>query len=453
MLRTSLSTLVRRLRAEDGVVIPVTMAVLGIGLLLVAVAASSANFSNDSSNRDRRVKRALQAADAGLAAATYRMNKLDVTRTALPCVASVNGTLTLVNYGVVAGQEWCPAVTEDLGGGASYSYRVSKAVTVTGAQVSLQRTVVSTGTVGGVSRRVATTASALSGTPLFGSNNGMISLDSLALPNSSLVKGNVRSNGNISLTNSAQVQGAATAGPGRTVTLSNNSVVTGSRSAADEPIILSPVNQGNAATVNDNGGICVTDPCTNPSRVSWDPSTRRLSLTNNATVTLGGSVYSFCQVDLRQSSQLIIPPKAAGSSVRIYIDSPENCGGSGGGFTKEQSSTIWNQNTDPTALQLYLVGSDSIATTVSLQNNSTSLATVPIVVYAPRSTVTITNNANFMGGIAAKSIQAQNNTSINLTYASSVGGLISSVFPLYRKYGYRECRSTAPAGSAPDAYC
>src|SRR4029078_10707706 len=113
---------------------------------------------------------------------------------------------------------------------------------------------------------------------------------------------------------------------------------------------LQPVDQGNAPTVNDNGrignppGVASADTCTSCANIDWNPATRVLNLRNNATLTLGGNVYSLCRLDLDNSSQLKIAARPLGTSVRIYIDSPENCGGANGmgSVSVRNDSTIVN---------------------------------------------------------------------------------------------------------------
>ena len=108
------------------------------------------------------------------------------------------------------------------------------------------------------------------------------------------INGGVGSNGNITLRNSSEVCGAATPGPGNTLTLQNNATVCPGypTSPATTSFALAPVDQQNAPTQNDNSRICAADTCTGS--VAWNPSTRTLDLTNYATITLSGNVYSFC---------------------------------------------------------------------------------------------------------------------------------------------------------------
>ena len=65
-----------RLREEHGMALVVALLVMMITLLLAGVAVTVAVHTNSFANRDTGGKTALQAADAGLHVATYRLNVL-----------------------------------------------------------------------------------------------------------------------------------------------------------------------------------------------------------------------------------------------------------------------------------------------------------------------------------------------------------------------------------------
>ncbi len=464
---------------EAGMALPIVIILLAVAIVLMGVAVAQSGIATSGANQDRRVKRAIQAADAGLDAAVYRMNKFDVTRAAAPCVSPVGAVLALVPYTILGGEQWCPPVSENLGGGASYTYWV-QTLCVPATLVTcpnppdgiFKRTVVSQGTVDGVTRRVAMKVQADTGSPLF-QNAGLVSLLDLPMANSSAVYGNVKSNGNISLSNSATIcsdpsgaaPGNATPGPGRTVTTVNSSTVCGSRNPSSDPVTLSPVDQGTSALVNDNWRICnptglgaptgglLGDSCTPKTNwYSWNLAARTLSITNSGWVTLGGNLYSFCRLTMSNNSTLKITPKTAGA-VRIFIDKPESCGGTGGAVVDLANGVQVETppGAAPTQLQIYVAGSSTIATQINLGNNPS--VQTPVVVYAPNSTVNLANNVKIKGAIAAKQVTFANNTA--LTWTSDVDDLkANTLFPLFqRSDDYRECSPTIPAGTAPATQC
>src|SRR5205807_180831 len=244
-----------------------------------------------------------------------------------------------------------------------------------------------------------------------------ITLSDLNMPNSTRIDGNVGSNGNISLSNSGTICGNATYGPGKSFTTANSgSLCPGySAGAASLPFVLNPVDQGNAATVNDNGRIGVTGPdvLVPSAQTSWNAASRTLSLKNSATLTLTGNVYSFCELDINNNAQLIIGTRAPSAPpLKIYIDAPENCPGvsGAGSVTLRNGASISNLNVDPTTLQLYVVGSSQTATSVDFQNNFQEQ--IPMIIYAPQSSVSLENHTTIVGAIAAKTVSLQNNTGI-----------------------------------------
>ena len=146
------------------------------------------------------------------------------------------------------------------------------------------------------------------------------------------------SNGDIAITNNGRVCGNATPGPGESVSITNNgSMCTpSSTSPAAVPFNFPPVDQGSAATVNDNARITGAksgtgsprDTCSGCGNISWNAATRVLQVANNATLTLTGDVYSFCSLTVQNNATLRIAPRT--TPLRIYIDSPESCGGGAG---------------------------------------------------------------------------------------------------------------------------
>ena len=405
--------------------------------------------------RDRNAKRAFQAAAAGVQTANYRITLLQPGLQ--QCVIKDPSTGDL-SVGPVQADGWCAPQTENLDDGAAYSQQVSAGtLVVANGQQLMQREIVSTGLVNGVKRRVDVTTSAATTAPLFPGGYAAVSLASVSYGSTVTINGNLGSNGDIDLSNQATVCGNATPGPGDQVTTANQGHVCAGYSTqpATQPFTLDPVDQGSAPTQNSNARITSAiagtgggDSCTTCGKVGWDPNTRMLSLTNNATLTLGGNTYSLCRLALKNSAQLKV---AVNATVRIYIDSPEHCGGTAGmgSVLLENSSGILNLNSDPTTLQLYMVGSPSIATTLDLSNSFSS--TMLMSIYAPYSTVDLANSVNITGAIAAMSVPIQNSSSV--TYDSRVGSITGGGIPVYRSTRkWIECTSM-PTSTPVDSGC
>jgi type II secretory pathway pseudopilin PulG len=436
---------------ERGIALPLALAVLAVVTVLALAAAAAAVTGSHQSFRDRNAKRAFQAAAAGVQTANYRTTLLQPGLQ--QCVIKDPSTGNL-SVGPVQADGWCAPQTESLDDGAAYTQQVSAGtLVVANGQQLVQREIVSTGLVNGVKRRVDVRTGAATTAQLFPVGYAAVSLGSVSYGNTVTVNGNLGSNGDIDLSNQATICGNATPGPGDQVTTANQASVCGGYSTqpATQPFTLDPVDQGQAPTQNSDAritsalaGTAAGDSCTTCGNVGWDPDTRVLSLSNNATLTLGGNTYSFCRLDLQNSAQLKI---AVNATVRIYIDSPEHCGGTAGmgSVSLQNSSGILNLNSDPTTLQLYMVGSPSIPTTLDFANSFAS--TMLIAIYAPYSTVFLRNSVSITGAVAAASVPIQNSSSI--TYDPRVGNIVGGGIPVYRSTRkWVECSSTPPDTAA-----
>ena len=442
---------------ERGIAIPVALAVLFLVWGLALVSLREALGAQHQTQRDRDVKRALQAAGAGVDAMLYRFNLIQPG--SLQCITLTAGTLSVTALG---SDGWCPAQSEDLGDGVTYTARVSPAISIRpNGQALVQREVVSTGAANGIQRRVFERITAATGEPVFPGGYAGVSLTALSVGNNVDISGGLGTNGNILLKNFAHVCGDTTPGPGKALTIQNNAGVCPgySVSPAATPFNLQPVDQGNAPTVNDNlrignpPGPASLDTCTSCGSIDWNPATRVLKLNNNATLTLGGNVYSLCRLELNNSAQLKIAARAPGTAVRIYVDSPESCGGGNGmgSVSVRNDSAIVNMNADPTTLQLYVVGSSTINTTVDFSNGVSLATSMVMAVYAPYSTVTLNNNVSLTGAIAARSLVLQNHAS--LIYSDRIADITTgSMLRLYRSAEYRECGGDQET-SAIDSGC
>jgi Tfp pilus assembly protein PilX len=197
----------RTLAAERGIALPIALSVLFIVAGLAAVAARAAINANHSSYRDSNVKRAIQAANAGVKAAVYQLNLMQPLPSECVLRATSGGTLSVAK----ATTTWCPSQTEDLGGNASYTFLVSQSTPLaynSNGQVITERSIVSTGTVNGFPRRVLVRVTAPGGDPLFPKNYAAVSMNSITWGNTVTVNGYLGSNGNITLQQSAKVRPA-----------------------------------------------------------------------------------------------------------------------------------------------------------------------------------------------------------------------------------------------------
>ncbi len=443
-----------RLSRDDGFAVVMTVVVLLVGLLLSTALVMQAVATQDVVRRDGASKRAIQAARAGSNSAAWLMSALAKTTDSgdpgKVCATNAGGS---VSYSGVAADGWCPPVTQQLGAGESVTYRVSAPFQSAPSQTS--RDVVAVGTApaaygAGVTRRVRQRITS-SGPPDVFSQYAVVSLDDLYLSNSAQIAtqqvgGNARSNGNIVMSNSAEIWGDGTPGPGKTVTTSNSATVHGSTTPAPTPISLpTPVPPALPA---DNGNIdayfaanCAWGKpgC---SFSTW--SNRVLNVTMSDSITLTGNTFVLCQLQMSNSGKLVFKPAIATQPVRIYIDKPSSCGGITDSLLLSNNTDLSTTSTYP--LQIYIVGATS-PTRVMLSNASSAAWTV----YAPQSTVSLSNSVKVVGGIAAKSIQFSNSAEVDTPPAGS-GGLQIGGPSTYARGDFVECTSTAPS-SDPAGGC
>jgi len=164
------------LRSERGFAVPVALAILLVAVLLSGVAASFAIQTTHLTRRDSNSKSALEAANAGLRAAVYRLNAYQPAGNQCP-----TPTLTGVGGSGAPSSTLCapdgPDTSNGLGNGATYSYWVSEAMgsgdKCTGPTVSngidgvVQRCITALGTANGVQARVQERVAAYTSTPTF----------------------------------------------------------------------------------------------------------------------------------------------------------------------------------------------------------------------------------------------------------------------------------------------
>lgn len=168
-------------RREDGFALPLALSMMVIVAMLAGVTITFATHNTDRATRDALASRAIGAADAGIDAALYRMNKAllgsqvqgvfglpTATLAQSKCLSVELGDITVVDP--IDG--WCPETTnaEQVDGAAAagqrwrpagYTYSVSTGINIGSASAPLiERRVVAVGTAGNVQKRVMATAHA-----------------------------------------------------------------------------------------------------------------------------------------------------------------------------------------------------------------------------------------------------------------------------------------------------
>ena len=151
---------------------------------------------------------------------------------------------------------------------------------------------------------------------------------------------------------------------------------------------------------------------TRSSTTPWNAGTRSLSFSGD--LTLKGGDYFVCSLTLAGNSHLIM---AAGAHVRIFFDTPKNCGLSS---PATQLSLTGNSNIEATNFKpglsetdlpaLYFLGSSTTASTINIEGNASS--NNDFLIYAPNTEIRIAGNGKYNGIIAGKTMTVAGNGTI-----------------------------------------
>jgi hypothetical protein len=430
-LRGRLSVL---LRSEAGIALPTALTTTALALGLGSVAAVSSISAQEGGTRDFDAKLALAAADAGVERALYRYNKV-ATTTSAPCLTATPGVAT-----TVAADGWCPEVTGSVDA-AQYTYRVQPLFAEGDAE---EIEVISTGTSDTVSRKINLTANTTVSHP-FGEFQ-VIGDDAVDMDSNSSIDANVASNGNMTLDSNSQICGAIQMPPGGVVDFNGSSGQCDGYGIMNGSVELPLVNQGNVATVNSNGRFFTQD-IRSSSGVTWNSSTRTLSMGSNSSLTLGGVNYSFCKLQMASNTTIYI---AAGANVRVYFDSPESCNQSSGTVQMDLSSNSQITTTDgsPAAAAFLFVGSQTLSTAAELSSNTT-LCNFKVILYGPLTDFDLNSNTNVCGGVAGRTVHMDSNAHVGMHPGTGDFELPMPTHFLATRYV--ECTSSATG--TPDAGC
>ena len=299
------------LRAEDGFSMYIVVMTMMVLLTLGAALSVAGHQSSTAVSDDELGVRALQAAEAGAQAAVHRMNLQQPAQD--KCITtSVNSPQTSTS--------WCAQTSaESVGNNTSYSYQTSVPITTGctggtyGSSVS-QRCIVSTGTAGGVSKRVIQRIVSSTGSQPF-PVAGIVGKDFIKASNNNSLGGGVGTNGQLTLANGSTVTGSVQLWQGAP----NPIGYSGSVTRNPNPFVLSPPNMLNPTTLldsktsNDNGrllaGANPSDSCSNGSGACYTAATARsTSPTTTASRSAAASTTS------ARSTSATAPPSTSRSA-------------------------------------------------------------------------------------------------------------------------------------------
>jgi hypothetical protein len=451
--------LIRDLRRnERGMALPTAIFAMVASLGFAGAAVMSSVSVQQGSHRDGNSKKAIAAADAGASVAMMRLNRYaNAFSASAPCLGVSSNMLVL---SAAAADGWCPAISGKVGD-STYVYRATPAVG------SSTMSVVATGTAGSVSRRVALTYKATTVGSALG-KEGIIGVDDVEIDNNADARVGVGTNGNIHVHNNGNVCGNIRYGVGKKATFDNNGTQCQGYTKTEGNVTLPPVSSfmpTDIATNNSNYRLvgckklsprepagCQLDTYSDAwkSTEPWDPATRTIYASNNTTLTLGGGDYWICRLYIRNNSHFVM---ASGAKVRIFFDTPENCG-----LDADDKQIDINNNADVTATGyqpeigkydmpgFYVMGSTKMATTIEFSNNS---GNNEFLLYAPNSHIIVKNNATYTGVIAGKTVHLDNNAVVRQDKGfepPKIGGAT-----IFERQSYVEC--TGATAAPPNARC
>lgn len=451
-------------RAQAGFAVPTVTLMLLAAMAIAGVAISASIGGQGGIVRDRETKSSLAVAESGVERALLQYNRYGLVPTAAPC-APVGGTAPDVNG-------WCPKV-ETTVNGAPVSYWVKPTSTLmpSGKTAWTEMEVIAIGALGGVQRRVDFVANSSAGQNIF-LDATVQSEDTITLDSYAQIHAGTATNGDISIAANAKQCGLATVGLGRKKTggggyYTDTGCATAGTTPGEDEIELPPVNQEDAATNNDNGRLFSLDQVSGKNKgaacfngfnaaggATKSCGTRELVIGSNASVTLGGSVYSLCKLTLSSNSALYIAP---GKEVLIYFDSPEACGYSNGVTQLEllSNSRITPQIGGSGSIALLFVGSQNLQT-IALLNSKTSVedpvhCTQNFVIYGPYTDIEMDSNTSFCGAMAGKTVHLDSNAEV-WTSSGVQQFYLPLVAPHYQATRFIDCAATTATG-APDEGC
>jgi Tfp pilus assembly protein PilX len=439
-------------RAEGFALLSAILVLLVVGLL-TAAAIGVATQTSVSTTRDNNVKAALEAAEAGLQVASYRISEIKPTET--QCITG--GTMETPAAGTFCGA----SPTEAVGNRAAFRYWTSLPLAASskcaGKIVELKsgytpRCITAEGKAGSVSQRLAAKVESSLAEPLF-NVAGILGLTEVKVSGSVRLPGLVASNEKIIGEGSAAFAGGyelcppkgsfkPTAGAERNASgvtvggvggmLSNPSYEK-ARSASACP--FKPALTTTHATVanNEDSRFLTLEGKKNV----WTPSTYELTVESANVLSLSGTAkYYLCNFLAKRESYLEIKP---GSKIEIFIDSPEDpgspCKAETGKFQVEGNFKLLNEAKTPSALLIQMYGKGPF-----VEGNGGAFEGD---IYAPAGEVNINGGTTFKGGILGDRIHLENGAGIFEWTESSA--ITSGSASGYLRSAWEQCASGSGA--------
>ncbi len=223
--------------------------------------------------------------------------------------------------------------------------------------------------------------------------------------------GSVGSNGTtagiISIGNNISLGGSVSTGAGGTVTVGNNSIITGTTTHTND-VSLPAVTVPSALTGLPNGGT----QNGSATLTAGDYKYTSISMGNNTTLNItGGNVRLYLTgASAFSAGNNVSITVASGAMLQVFVDGTLSIG---------NNVTLSSSGNVPKNIQIYSTYSGANGVTV---NNNGVLAAA---IYAPGTDVSIGNNDALFGSVIGKTVAVNNNAAIH--YDESLGNLITTV--------------------------
>jgi hypothetical protein len=433
-------------RSERGIALPTAVFAMLASFGLASAAVIASVDAQRGTKRDSESKSAIAAADAGAGLALLRLNRFqDRLSLAKPCVGPAGETQQ-------ASGGWCPATATESVGRGTFSYMISA------YQPSGALNIVAVGTAGGVSRRVEVSLVSYKGKEIF-LNERLIGEDNIELEGTPDIRTDIGTNGSIEGKESATLCGDVRHGTGESSLAPDGPptcATQGETSEGEKELPPVPVPEG-LATNNSNcrlegvtpAGCNGRDTYSKKTRTAtkpWDKAHRYINIDGSTSLTMGGENYFVCGLFI-ENGQLIMPVEA---HVRIYVDTPENCGLSPGAV---QVKITGNASIVSTAYKpeagnfsvpgIYVLGESTVDLSGTAGNKN------ELMLYAPYSDITISGSATWIGMFAGRSVRMNGTPRIESDPGMTQPDLTWAT--LLERTRYVEC--TGAVASPPDASC
>ena len=228
------------------------------------------------------------------------------------------------------------------------------------------------------------------------------SLDGLYGGSNVLENGDIGTNGGtvnvVGIENNAIVMGDITTGPGGTVLVGNNAIISGEQSHENTVTLSSVTVPEDLASLSSLGNISLSNNQA-MTITAGDYKYGQISAENGTALNIDGDVRLYltglAAIDVENSLDINI---LEGGSLIIYTD---------GVISIRNNASINNLTQDPQALQIYSTydGTDGVV----FENNGNVYGAI----YAPDTNITIENNAYVYGAVVGSQVEVANNGAIH----------------------------------------